>query len=162
MRTQPTSARRVTSPAVVCERVTDGDGDTTATDRTATVRRLYDRLPLHEALGVRVEEVTAERAAVTVPFREELVGDPDRGVLHGGAVSTTVDLTGAAVFVGACEAYTPTVDLRVNYLEAAARAPLSATATVERTGESIGVARVEVTSDDRLCATGTGVYRLVD
>ncbi|MEZ3145443.1 PaaI family thioesterase [Halobaculum sp. MBLA0143] len=145
---------------------THGDGEANADDdtetRTETVRRLYERLPLHRALDVHVEEVTEERAVVTVPFREELVGDPDRGVLHGGALSTTVDLTGAAVFVGLCGAYTPTVDLRVNYLEAAPRAPLSATATVERAGTSTGVARVEVVADDTVCATGTGVYRLVD
>ncbi len=140
------------------ESPTDDGGET----RTETVRRLYGRLPLHRALDVHVEEVTRERAAVTVPFREELVGDPDRAVLHGGALSTTVDLTGAAVFVGLCSAYTPTVDLRVNYLEAAPRAPLSATATVERAGTNTGVARVEVTADDTVCATGTGVYRLVD
>ena len=68
----------------------------------------------------------------------------------------------AAVFVGDREAYTPTIDLRVNYLEAAGREPLYATATVDRRGADIGVASVEVESGDAVCATGTGVYKLTD
>jgi len=66
------------------------------------------------------------------------------------------------VFIGHVEDYTPTVDLRVNYLSAAGGRPLYANATIERSGSSIGVAHVEVESGDEVCATGTGVYKLDD
>lgn len=132
------------------------DGD----DRTALVRELYDAIPFHHALQLAVLDVTAERAETKIPFDESLVGNPDLQVLHGGIISSIVDLTGAAVFIGHCGDYTPTVDLRVNYLEAAGKQPLYATATVERRGENIGVASVEVESGDTVCATGTGVYKL--
>jgi len=131
-----------------------------ATDRTAIVEDLYEPIPFHQANDIEVLVVTPRHAEVKLPYDEELLGNPDLEVLHGGAISSLVDLTGAAVFIGACEDYTPTVDLRVNYLEAAGKQPLYATATVERRGADIGVASVEVESGETVCATGTGVYKL--
>jgi uncharacterized protein (TIGR00369 family) len=132
------------------------------TDRTAVVERLYGEVPFHRRHDLEVLAVTPERASVKLPFDPGLVGNPDLGAVHGGVVSALVDLAGAAVFVGGREAFTPTIDLRVNYLEAAGREPLYATATVDRRGADIGVASVEVESGDAVCATGTGVYKLTD
>ena len=132
------------------------------TDRTAVVERLYGEVPFHRRHDLEVLAVTSERARVKLPFDPGLVGNPDLGAVHGGVVSALVDLAGAAVFVGGREAFTPTIDLRVNYLEAAGREPLYATATVDRRGADIGVASVEVESGDTVCATGTGVYKLTD
>jgi uncharacterized protein (TIGR00369 family) len=132
------------------------------TDRTAIVKELFDPIPFHQHNDVEVLVVTPRHAEVKLPFDETLLGNPDLEILHGGAISSLVDLTGAAVFTGACEDYTPTVDLRVNYLEAAGQKPLYATATVERMGSAIGVAGVEVESGETVCATGTGVYKLSD
>jgi uncharacterized protein (TIGR00369 family) len=134
--------------------------DSGKSDRTETVRELYGRIPFHRENGVEVLAVTPRRAETKLPFDESLVGNPDLQALHGGVISSFVDLTGAAVFVGQCQDYTPTVDLRVNYLSAAGRRPLYANATIERSGGSIGVAHVEVESGDEVCATGTGVYKL--
>ncbi|MDB2274729.1 PaaI family thioesterase [Halorubrum ezzemoulense] len=131
-------------------------------DRTAVVERLYGEVPFHRRHDLEVLAVTPERASVKLPFDPGLVGNPDLGAVHGGIVSALVDLAGAAVFVGGREAFTPTIDLRVNYLEAAGREPLYATATVDRRGADIGVASVEVESGDAVCATGTGVYKLTD
>lgn len=131
-------------------------------DRTAVVERLYGEIPFHRRHDLEVLAVTPERASVKLPFDPGLVGNPDLGAVHGGVVSALVDLAGAAVFVGGREAFTPTIDLRVNYLEAAGREPLYATATVDRRGADIGVASVEVESGDAVCATGTGVYKLTD
>ncbi|MFT4923126.1 MAG: hypothetical protein ACI8XM_002350 [Haloarculaceae archaeon] len=133
----------------------DGEGD-----RTAIVRELYDPIPFHGTLDVEVVAVTPRRAEVKMPFDESLIGNTDLEVMHGGAISSLVDLTGAAVFVAECETFTPTIDLRVNYLSGAGKQPLYANATIQRSGQNIGVADVEVESGDTVCATGTGVYKL--
>ncbi|MEF8855490.1 MAG: hotdog fold thioesterase [Haloarculaceae archaeon] len=130
-------------------------------DRTEIVRDLFGRIPFHEHHDVEVLMATSRRAETKLPFEEALIGDPDRGAIHGGVVSSLVDLTGAAVFSGRCRSLTPTIDLRVDFLEKAGRDALFANATVERVGSSIGVARIAVESGDSICATGTGVYRLV-
>lgn len=129
-------------------------------DRTDVVRELYDVIPFHEQHDIKVLVVTPRRAEAKLPFNDSLVGNPDLEVLHGGAISSLVDLTGAAVFAGRCEDYTPTIDLRVNYLQPAGKQPLYATATIEREGQQIGVAHIEVESGDKVCATGTGVYKM--
>lgn len=133
-----------------------------ASERTAIVRELYDRIPFHRAHDIEVLAVTPRRAETRFPFDESLIGNPDLDVLHGGVISSLVDLTGAAVFIGHVEDYTPTVDLRVNYLTGAGKRPLYANAEIQRSGSSIGVAHVEVESGEEVCATGTGVYKLDD
>lgn len=129
-------------------------------DTTDVVRELYDVIPFHQQHGVEILIVTPRRAETKLPFDDSLVGNPELEVLHGGAISSLVDLTGAAVFAGRCGEYTPTIDLRVNYLQPAGKQPLYATATIERQGQQIGVAHVEVESGDEVCATGTGVYKM--
>ncbi|MFA9418264.1 PaaI family thioesterase [Natrinema sp. HArc-T2] len=106
----------------------------TADERTDIVRELYDVIPFHRKHGIEIVVVTPRRAETKLPFDESLVGNPDLEVLHGGAIGSLVDLTGAAVFAGRCEEYTPTIDLRVNYLQPAGKQPLYATATVSREG----------------------------
>jgi uncharacterized protein (TIGR00369 family) len=128
-------------------------------DHTETARELFD-LPFHRANGIEMVEVTESAARTRWPFDESLVGNPEVPALHGGVVSAMADLTGAAPFVGALGRYTPTVDLRVDYLTHAGPADLTAEATVERRGETVGVASVVVRSDGTECARGRGVYKL--
>ena len=129
-------------------------------DMTAVVEQLYDRIPFHETLNLEVIVVTPRHAEMKVSYDESLIGNPDLEVVHGGAISALIDVAGGAMFIGTQEDYTPTVDIRINFLEAAGKYPLYATATVDRHGENIGVASVEVESGDAICATGTGVYKL--
>ena len=129
-------------------------------DRTAVVERLYGEVPFHRRHNLEVLAVTPERASVKLPFDPGLVGNPDLGAVHGGVVSALVDLAGAAVFVGGREAFTPTIDLRVDYLRHAEPADLTAEAEVVRRGGSVGVADVLVRTEGERCASATGVYKL--
>ena len=94
------------------------------------------------------------------PYDESLVGNPELPAVHGGVISALSDLTGAAPFVGSLERYTPTVDLRVDYLTHAGEADLEAVAEVRRRGDSVGVAHVVVESGGEPCAEARGVYKL--
>ncbi len=73
-------------------------------------------------LGMKVVETGPGLAVMMVPYRPELIGDPVRKVVFGGAITTLIDhASGLAV---ACALDTlraiATVDLRVDYLRAAA------------------------------------------
>lgn len=128
-------------------------------DPTAVARELYD-LPFHRHRGIEVVEVTADSARTCWPFEESLVGNPEVPALHGGVVSALADLTGAAVFVGNLGRYTPTIDLRVDYLRHAEPTDLTAESEVVRRGGSVGVADVVVRTEGERCASATGVYKL--
>ena len=60
-------------------------------------------------------------AVLKVPYREDLVGDPDTRVIAGGVVTTLLDHTcGYAVFVALKEPIPiVTLDLRIDYMRAA-------------------------------------------
>jgi uncharacterized protein (TIGR00369 family) len=78
--------------------------------------------PHARLLGIKVVETGPGLAVIMLPYRPELVGDPVRGVVFGGAITTLLDhASGLAV---ACALDTlraiATVDLRVDYLRAAA------------------------------------------
>ena len=56
-----------------------------------------------------------------LPYDDKLVGNPDTGVMHGGAITALLDAcSGAAVFA-ALDEWVPiaTLDLRIDYLRAA-------------------------------------------
>ena len=82
---------------------------------------LVAHVPHAVALGIRVVEVAPHRATVQLPWKEELVGDPVRGVVFGGVITTLLDqASGIAV---QCSLYEfkriATLDLRIDYLRAA-------------------------------------------
>ena len=72
-------------------------------------------------LGIRVVETGPAFAVCGLPFREELIGDPGRRVIFGGAITTLLDhVSGLAVACAVEELTTiATIDLRVDYLRAA-------------------------------------------
>jgi len=129
------------------------------TEATDTARELLD-LPFHRANGIEVVEATPDAAHTRWPFDEELVGNPEVPAVHGGVISALADLTGAAPFVGDLGRYTPTVDLRVDYLSHAGEADLEGFAEVRRRGETVGVVDVVVESGGDPCAEARGVYKL--
>lgn len=73
------------------------------------------------ALGFVYDSLDGDRVRIRAPWREDLVGDPDTGVLSGGLVTTLLDhVGGLAVWValGRFESIA-TLDLRVDYMRAA-------------------------------------------
>ncbi len=82
-----------------------------------------DFVPHNKALGLTLIEATTEPAVAVMrlPYDLKLVGNPETGVLHGGAITTAMDATcGAAVFLK-LRAPVPiaTLDLRLDYLQQA-------------------------------------------
>jgi uncharacterized protein (TIGR00369 family) len=72
-------------------------------------------------LGLRVVETGPRFAVCALPFREELIGDPARRVIFGGAITTLIDHASGLAVACALEELTgiATIDLRVDYLRAA-------------------------------------------
>ena len=96
------------------------------------------------ALGFVYDGLEGDRVRIRVPWREDLVGDPDTGVLSGGLVTTLLDhVGGLAVWtaMGRFESIA-TLDLRVDYMRAAeARRDLIAEARCYRLTRSVAFVR---------------------
>ena len=85
--------------------------------------------PHMRELGMRF--LSADKGVVVgmLPYRDNLVGDPQSGVLHGGVVTTLLDSTAGASVMTMLLMPMPiaTLDLRIDYLRPSTpRAPLHA------------------------------------
>ena len=90
-------------------------------DKTSVARQFIEAIPHSKALGMRLAEMGDGVAVIDMPYDAKLVGDPESGVIHGGAVSALMDTCcGAAVMSHPdSRAGTATIDLRIDYMRAA-------------------------------------------
>ncbi len=85
------------------------------------VRAFSANVPHNKALGMRILSITNGEALFMLPYDAKIVGNPDTGVIHGGAITALLDgASGAAVFA-ALDDFVPiaTLDLRIDYLRPA-------------------------------------------
>ena len=103
-------------------------------------------IPHAGALGIRARDCGPGWALLELPWAEKLVGNPDTGVLHGGAVTSLLDQAcGMAIFMKlARPTRIATLDLRIDYLAAAeAHRPLLARAECYRMARHVAFVRAE-------------------
>lgn len=96
------------------------------------------------ALGFTFDRLEGDRVRIRAPWREDLVGDPDTGVLAGGLVTALLDHVGGLAVWIALDRFEPiaTLDLRVDYMRAAEpRRDLIAEARCYRLTRSIAFVR---------------------
>lgn len=84
-------------------------------------RAFFRAVPHVRRIGLRPVAVRRRGLVARLPFRQELIGDPWRGQLHGGAVTTLVDQTSgtAASFAVFPPNVVATLDLRLDHLRPA-------------------------------------------
>ncbi len=73
------------------------------------------------ALGIECTALGGARSTFVLHYDPKLIGNPDTGTIHGGAITALLDgASGAAVFSALTE-WRPiaTIDLRIDYLRAA-------------------------------------------
>jgi uncharacterized protein (TIGR00369 family) len=127
------------------------------------VQSFIPHSPHAAALGIGIAEIEADRAVLTMPFKEELVTMGD--VVHGGAISTLID-TAATVAAWATDEVPEspagaTVALSINFVSAARSADLRAEARVVKRGRQLSNIEVRATDPDgKLVAHGIATYRL--
>jgi uncharacterized protein (TIGR00369 family) len=86
-----------------------------------SLQKLEESLPHILALGIELLELDGPVAVSRLPYADRLVGDPETGVLHGGAITTQIDNLSAVAMHSAIGHAVPcaTIDLRVEYLKPA-------------------------------------------
>ena len=89
--------------------------------KTKLTRQFMEALPHGKALDMQVAGVGDGWAELTMNYDERFVGDPETGVIHGGAISALMDTCcGAAVMSHPQLAtITATIDLRIDYMRSA-------------------------------------------
>lgn len=132
-------------------------------------------IPFNRLLGLRNCRIDDDGVVrIRVDRRDELIGNFDRGDLHGGVISSTLDVVGGiASMMGVLGRDLPetqeeavrifakigTIDMRVDFLRPGLGEWFDASAVVLRTGSRVAVSRMEFHNDEgTLIAAGTGTY----
>lgn len=127
--------------------------------------RVFKGFPQTEALDIRGHDSEKGVATLSVAYRDELVGDPDTGVIHGGVISTLLD-TGcglAAITSTGMAGGIATLDLRIDYMRSAEPGKaIFARCECYRVTRSVAFARGVAFEDDpdNPVATAAGAFMI--
>ena len=82
---------------------------------------LISHIPHAQAIGLTVIDARPDEAWLKVPYSENLIGNPETGVVHGGVITTLLDnAAGTAVILALEEPRSiATLDLRIDYMKPA-------------------------------------------
>ena len=132
-------------------------------DKDRIAKQFIAALPHCRALGMVISEIGDGFARIEMPWDPRLVGDPQTGVIHGGAVSALMDTSGGAAVMShpSAPAGTATIDLRIDYMRAAQPGQtIVAEATCHHITRSVAFVRAVAMDDDRdnPVATATGAF----
>ena len=139
------------------------------------IREMFeDSIPFHKILDLKVEGLEFGQPTIKVNMQNKLVGNFVHGKLHGGVISSLLDIIGGmVVFVDLTNqrdlhsaeeriaqfAKMGTIDIRVDYLRPGFGNEFIGSAHVLRTGSRVAVTRMELHNDENsLIAAGTGAY----
>ena len=133
-----------------------------------------NRIPFNKLIGMKIDNLDLENIRIRFEMRPELVGNFMRGNLHGGVISTVLDVTGGmlawtgimkkmegSTFEEITERFAKigTIDLRVDYLRPGLGKYFVATGSTLRAGNKLSAIRMELHNDEGLLiAVGTGSY----
>jgi uncharacterized protein (TIGR00369 family) len=113
-----------------------------------------------DVLGTELSSTEEGRAVVSLRAEEWHLNDS--GTVHGGAVSTLIDVAMAeALNTMTEEGEQPfTIQITVNYMKPSRTGTLTSTAKVRKGGERVTIVEAEVVQeeDDEVVALATGTY----
>lgn len=135
---------------------------------------IFMDIPFNRMLGLRLEEFTLECVTLTLDMKNELIGNYFHGILHGGVISSVLDMVGGvAVMVEAVKkregktieelaavlGRSSTINLHVDFIRPGKGEYFIAKATVVHAGNKISFARMELLNHEGLLiANGSGTY----
>ncbi len=90
-------------------------------DKQKLASQFTQAIPYSRALGMRLTHIGEGVAEIEMPYDARFVGDPETGVIHGGAVSALMDTCcgAAAMSHPVSPSLTATIDLRIDYMRPA-------------------------------------------
>ena len=124
----------------------------------------YLQAPFHQWLGLQYKDLTQGNVELSFHTIDEFIGNPLKGVLHGGVEAAALDATGglqAIICHYELYAHLPeqeqiailmnssTIDMRVDYLRPAKGEHFTLKGSLRRRGKNITVISIEMLDDKK-------------
>jgi len=139
------------------------------------LREVFEqKIPFNKVLGLKLKSLDINGACLTFEMRDDLIGNYTHGILHGGVISSVLDVMGGVTaFLGILQkleghliqekkdrfSKLGTIDLRIDYLRPGRGQSFLVKGSILRTGNKVAVTRMELYNDENvLIAVGTGTY----
>lgn len=135
---------------------------------------LVNNIPFNRHIGLKYQTVSEEECVITFDMKPELVGNYIQGILHGGVISSAMDMVGGTMAaVGILHrnpathldelkqkiAKLSTIDLRVDFLRPGRGETFYAKAELLRAGKKVAVVRAELVNENNTqIAVATGTF----
>jgi len=146
-----------------------------AAEMLNSLRVIFEEtIPFNKVIGLQIVSLDMGNICVRIDMKDTLIGNPVKKILHGGVISSVLDVTGGIVAMsGVIDQMTGrsieevrnrllkigTIDLRIDYLRPGKGKHFLATGTIMRTGHKVAVVRMQFHNEkERLIAAGTGTY----
>jgi len=133
-----------------------------------------EKMPFNKYLGIKIDSISTEGAVVRIDMRDELIGNFEKNIMHGGVMSSILDFTGGVIAqihvlnemkdvslekVVKRLSSMGTIDMRIDYIRPGKGSYFLATGHILRLGHKVAVTRTELVNDEGvLIAVGTSTY----
>ena len=89
--------------------------------RLDILKRMIPELKHCKLLGILVKKINKGSILLELPYSKDIIGNPETGVIHGGALTTLMDNACGFSAISALDdsSIAPTLDLRIDYMRAA-------------------------------------------
>lgn len=134
----------------------------------------FMQIPFNRMLGLTLDHLDSSHATMNFQMKDELIGNFLHGILHGGVISSVLDMAGGMVTMANAINHFPnhsveelvdvigrtsTIDLQISYLRPGKGNIFIAKAWIVKGGKKITFARMELyNQDETLIAAGNGTY----
>ncbi len=137
-------------------------------DKEALKHILEEMVPFNKLLGIKLQSFSLEpiKVSSTIVVKKEFIGNVIRNVPHGGLIGTIIDATSGTAAMLSLDNYEhiarlATIDMRIDFLDAAKTDTLLTESVVKRRGQRIIVVSTEVHDEmGTLIAIGTNTFNL--
>jgi uncharacterized protein (TIGR00369 family) len=123
------------------------------------VQTMITRAPYHQWLGLKVSAIHEDGIELTATWREEWVVNPERRYTHGGVLAALIDLAADWAMIKKLGRPVPTIDLRVDFHNAAMPGDLKCRGKIVKVGNQFSSSESFVfDTSGTLLASGRGTY----
>lgn len=123
------------------------------------VQKALESGPYNEWLAPKVTELTNDSVTFEVEGRSEFTNSQAGEVIHGGVISSLLDLAACFALVGSLGGTAPTIDLNVSFLRPLVPGKVIVTGRLIKPGRSVAFAEASLWNEgQKVAATARGTF----